>query len=133
MSESKTPASLSVLLQPDTNNVKYDTVEAYGTQVRIGSVSSADMLEWVEGNADPQKRKRAGLRLLVKSIVDAEGNRFPTETADAPGYEAAVAAFAAKDAQENGKVLAKVFLLNGFPNPKDEAQAPQGATARKND
>lgn len=112
MSEQKNVASLDTLLQPTTNNVQFDTVEAYGQTVRIGSCSSFDMLQWVEANADPVRRKRAGLRLLVKSICDAEGVRYPADKHD--DY---IEVFAQKDALENGKVLAKVFVLNGFPVP----------------
>ena len=106
--------SLSDLRKKEVNNVKYDTVEAYGGLVRVGSVSSADMLEWVEGNSDPQKKKIAGLRLLAKSITDETGGRYPADQ-----YDAVVQDFAQKDAQENGKVLRKVLILNGFPVPKE--------------
>jgi hypothetical protein len=106
--------SLAKLRTKEVNNVKYDTVEAYGETVRIGSVSSADMLEWVEGNADPTKKKISGLRLLVKSLTDDTGARYSPEE-----YNEVVADFAAKDAQENGRVLRQVLVLNGFPVPKD--------------
>jgi len=106
--------SLAKLRTKEVNNVKYDNVAAYGEDVRIGSVSSADMLEWVEGNADPLKKKISGLRLLVKSVTDDTGARYSPEE-----YYEAVKDFAAKDAQENGKVLRKVLLLNGFPVPKE--------------
>jgi hypothetical protein len=137
MSEKKV-VSLADLRKKEVNNVKYDTVEAYGTTVRIGSVSSADMLEWVEGNADPAKKKISGLRLLVKSVTDDTGARYQKEE-----YDAVVEDFKNKDAQENGKVLAKVLVLNGFPVPKEltkegekpaDPHNPEATTAaRKND
>lgn len=135
MSEQKSSVSLADLRTKKVDNVKYDYVEAYGTIVRIGSVSSADMLEWVEGNQDPAKKKISGLRLLVKSVTDDTGARYQKEE-----YDAVVEDFKAKDAQENGKVLAKVLVLNGFPVPKD-LQDPKSAPvnpeastqARKND
>lgn len=106
--------SLADLRKKEVNNVKYDTVEAYGGTVRVGSVSSADMLEWVEGNQDQNKKKISGLRLLAKSITDETGERYSADQ-----YDAVVQDFAAKDAQENGKVLRKVLMLNGFPVPKE--------------
>lgn len=136
MSEQKV-VSLADLRKKEVNNVKYNTVEAYGTLVRIGSVSSADMLEWVDGNADPAKKKISGLRLLVKSITDDGGARYQKDE-----YDAVVEDFKNKDAQENGKVLAKVLVLNGFPVPKEltkegekpGVQNPEATTAaRKND
>jgi len=124
--------SLAQLRKKEVNNVKYDTVEAYGEIVRIGSVSSADMLEWVEGNSDPAKKKISGLRLLVKSVTDDSGERYSPND-----YDEVVKDFAQKDAQENGKVLRKVLILNGFPVPgelKDEVANPEATTAeRKND
>ena len=134
--------SLSKLRTKEVNNVKYDTVDAYGETVRIGSVSSADMLEWMEGNVDPAKKKISGLRLLVKSVTDDSGARYSAEE-----YDDVVKDFAAKDAQDNGKVLRKVLILNGFPVPKEllakedekEGDKPAlenpeaGMQARKND
>lgn len=135
MSEQKKVVSLAELRTRKIDNVKYDYVDAYGTTVRIGSVSSADMLEWVEGNQDPAKKKISGLRLLVKSVTDEEGTRYAKED-----YDAVVEDFKNKDAQENGKVLAKVLILNGFPVPKDlqdpkaTPQNPEATTQeRKND
>lgn len=99
--------SLDELLE--ANVVKYDRVEAYGGVVRIGSLSSYDIIEWTEGNSDKAKQKYAGLRLLVKSLVDKDGRRIPEEQ-----VEAAIEKFKAKDAQENGKVIKAVLQLNGM-------------------
>lgn len=123
--------SLEDFLKPETNNVKYDTVEAHGTLVRVGSVSSGDMLEWIEGNGDESKKKRAGLRLLAKSIVDAEGKRYPADK-----HEDVVAALEQKDAIDNGKVLRKVLVLNGFAkavDPTKDGDTESPGDVRKND
>lgn len=107
-------ASLADLRKKETNNTKFDTVEAYGTTVRVGSVSSHDMLEWLDGNKDEAKKRVSGVRLIVKSITDENGERFPESEQDE-----VVKDFLNKDAIENGKVLVKVLRLNGFPVPKD--------------
>lgn len=131
--QKKATVSLIELRKREINNVKYDYVEAYGQTIRIGSVSSADMLEWVEGNKDETKKKVSGLRLLVKSLTDEEGNRYRAED-----YDAVVKDFSEKDAQENGKVIKTALILNGFPVPKDKddktPENPQATVAeRKND
>lgn len=93
----------------DANVINYDTVKAYGGKVRIGSLNSDDMLEWIEQNEDKDKRKRAGLRLLVRSLVDKDGNRVPENR-----IEEAVNKFGKKDAKENGKVIEAALRLNGL-------------------
>jgi hypothetical protein len=67
------------------------------------------MIEWIEQNDDPAKKRYAGLRLLVKSIVDAEDRRIPHGQ-----HEAAVEAFAQKDGKSNGRAIAAVLKLNGL-------------------
>jgi hypothetical protein len=118
--------TLDDLKRPETNDVKYDTVEAYGGIVKIGSLSSEDMLQWIESNGDPDKKKRAGLRLLVKSIVDEQGARFPESD-----HDAILEIFKRKDAQDNGRVLEKVLRLNGFPVPKDGKESDPVGEAKK--
>lgn len=133
-------ASLAEIRTKQVNNVKFKEVEAHGTTIRIGSVSSAAMLEWVEGNKDESKKKIAGLRLLAKSLTDETGERYPEDQ-----LEAVVKDLSEKDAQDNGKIIREVLQLNGFPVPKDpnvkpeEGKQPElanpeaGMAARKND
>lgn len=100
------------------NAVRYAEVEAYGKKkVVLGSVNSEDMIEWLEAN-DAEK-KEAGLRLLVKSVVEVvkrdtdgtilEANRIPKDA-----REAWVERFRKKDARENGKVIREALKLNGL-------------------
>lgn len=106
----------------DVDGTQYDTVEAYGGQVRIGSLGSADMIGWLEDNDDAQRKRFAGLRLLVKSIVDDDGNRIPPEE-----HEAAVEKFKVKDARENGKVISRALTLNGLNRSKAATDAIKNA------
>lgn len=99
------------------NAVRYEEVVGYGRKVAIGSLNSKDMIEWLEAN-DGEKRE-AGLRILVKSIVEVtrrdsdgtilEGKRIPEGERD--NY---MAAFRVKDARENGRVVAACLRLNGL-------------------
>jgi len=92
------------------NGKHYDQVEAYGGQVAIGSLGSGDMLEWLETNDDPAAKKEAGLRLLVKSVVDPETKSHLPKDAAAEW----LAIFREKDARENGKVIKAILKLNGL-------------------
>src|SRR5262245_56354749 len=58
----------------NADDVEYATIPAWkeGEVIRIKSVSAGDMIEWSEANDGPAKRT-AGLRLIVKSVVDADG------------------------------------------------------------
>ena len=101
------------------DNTSYATTDAYGSgkkkKLRLGSLSSKDMIEWLEANDDPAKRRYAGLRILVKSIVDKDGARIPEDQ-----HEAVIKRFEDKDARANGHAVKAVLDLNGF-----------GATARR--
>jgi len=86
-------------------DVQYDEVEAWGGTLRIGTISANDMLDFVEANEGPAK-KTAGLRLIVKSIVDGEGNRI--------GSDKMLTALGKKDSGTINKVVTKILELNGL-------------------
>ena len=111
-------ASFDEIAQAD--DTEYAEVEAYGTTVRIGSLNSVDMIEWAE--AKDEGRMAAGLRLIVKSLVDAEGNRVPKDK-----FEALLASFKLKNARSNTKVINAALKLNGFG--ADEAKNDSGEAA----
>jgi len=103
----KKVASFEELEKAD--DTEYDTVEAYGITTRIGSLCSADMIEWVESNDDKDKRKEAGLRILVKSVVDEDGNRIPKDK-----HEHFLEVFRRKGTKSNGKMVDAILRLNGL-------------------
>ena len=91
------------------DDTKYELVEAYGKTVKIGSLSSEDMVDWIEAQVDPASRKFAGILLLVMSLVGPDGARVPkTERA------AAVELFKAKHAESNRKIIRAARHLNGL-------------------
>ena len=59
----------------DAKDIEYAEVEAFGGIVRIGSIDAGQMIEFTEGNKGPAKRN-AGLRMIIQSLVDGEGNRI---------------------------------------------------------
>lgn len=125
MAEQKKAASFADLEKAD--GVEYDYVDAYGITVKIGSLTSADMLEWVEANEDKDKRKQAGLRMLVKSIVDEEGNRLPG--IDTPeGFDKHLGVFRRKSSTGNSKVIRACLDLNGLGDAKAPNVSSEVAT-----
>lgn len=115
MSEKKV-ASIEEVLKG--KGFKYDTIEAYDTVVRLGTLSSADILEWLAENEDPVKSKTAGLRILVKALCDAEGNRVPEEK-----REEYIVIFRHKDNDDNNRVIHKVLEMNGVGKGKELKEA----------
>ena len=59
----------------DAKDIEFAEVEAFGGLVRVGSIEAGQMIEFVEANKGPAKRN-AGMRLIIQSLVDAEGNRI---------------------------------------------------------
>ena len=66
---------LSVEEMMAAEDIQYAEIEAFGGIVRIGSIDAGDMIEFIETNEGPAKRT-AGLRLIIKSLVDDEGKRI---------------------------------------------------------
>lgn len=63
------------LLKADDTD--YATVEVgVGHIVRLGSLSAAEMLQWITDQEDTEKAKTNGLVLVAKCLVDSEGKRY---------------------------------------------------------
>lgn len=108
-------ATFDELQQADDSD--YIEVEAYGTTVRLGSLNSVDMIEWADSDNDD--KTEAGLRLIVKSLVDEHGEHVPREM-----FEPMLEAFRKKNARSNTKVIRAALKLNGFGD--DEAKNASG-------
>lgn len=67
---------LSVEDIANSNDVEYKIITAWdGKKVRIQSLTAGDLIEWSEANEGEAKRT-AGLRLIVKSMVDGAGQQL---------------------------------------------------------
>lgn len=108
----------------DTPDVRETFVDTPRGQLHLRSVSSEDIIEWIEDNADKVKGKDAGLRLLVKCVVNPDGSRIPSDK-----QEAALAKLRKQDAFENGKLVNEAMVLNGLrAKLKDEEKNDSSAT-----
>ncbi len=93
--------SIEEMLAPqDTSFVE---VLAWGGVVRLGSLDAGEVLEFHESNKGPA-RKTAGLRLLIKSLVDASGTRI--------GKAEHLDAFKKRDGKTIGKLTDAILKLN---------------------
>ncbi len=106
----------------ETPDVRFDEVETARGIVKLGTVSSDDILEWLEENDKPANSKDAGLRLLIKSIVNEDGSRIAVAN-----REAALVAIRKQDALQNGRLVKAALELNGV-RQKAAADAKNGSS-----
>lgn len=124
----KTKKLLSFAELTADNDMEFLDVETKRGVVRLGTISSFDILLWLEENADPARSKFAGLRLLVKSIIaDPEtgariGDEFDDAASKAAAQMAALEMLKKRDAKENGVLVRHALQLNGLKAASKEAE-----------
>lgn len=109
----KIVGSMAELTAPDT--VEYATIPGYkpGEELRIGSLTAGDMIEWSEANGTEAKRT-AGLRLITKSLVGPEPDNI--RYADDPKN---IAVFRTKRHRVTNNIVDAILKLNGLNVKKD--------------
>lgn len=105
----------------ETNDVEYDTIEAWGKQVRIVSLNAEDFIEWQEAN-DTSAKKTAGIRLFIKCIVNSKGQHI--------GNPKDIEKLKKKSVREILKVVKQILKMNGLETKK--ADEPTEAENQKN-
>ena len=106
---------LSVEEMMAAEDIQYAEVEAFGGIVRIGSIDAGQMIEFVESNEGPGKRT-AGLRLIIKSLVDGEGSRI--------GKDEHLQLWMRRSQKTCNRIVEEILKLNGLD--KDAAKAAAG-------
>lgn len=100
-----------ILAEPD---VEYALVPGWGDKkIRIGSLTAGDMIEWSEANEGEAKRT-AGLRLIVKSLVDSQGKRI--------GNDKHISLLRAKSHKVTEGIVKAILKLNGFVIKEDNTK-----------
>lgn len=123
MSESKAYETMDELLN-DNSTIEYKQIEGLnGRSVWIKSLLAEDMMEWSEANEkNEQKKREAGLRLIVKSMVrvtlDAAGN---VATAVTVGSEEDIPKLRKMKAMVTEKVIKAILDFNNMTEKKDTA------------
>lgn len=98
-----------MLAEPD---VEYELVPGWNGMIRIGSLTAGDMIEWTEANEGEAKRT-AGLRLIVKSLVDSNGKRI--------GTDKHISMLRGKSHKTTEALVKAILKLNGFNVREDKA------------
>jgi hypothetical protein len=120
MSEQKKKKFLSLVDIEQAPDVTYDEIGVWGGEVRVGSICADDMIEFAEANEDKAKKKRAGLNLIARSLVDADGARIGCEPDGRTPQAALVAKLGKKDSGSIGKVVDAILKLNGMDRKSQE-------------
>lgn len=93
----------------------YATVPAWGSYVRLGSLDAGTMLDFIERNDGPGK-KTAGIRILIQSLVDENGNRI--------GKPEMIEAFKKKNAKVINELVDHIMVLNGLGTTRVDLSGP---------
>lgn len=88
---------------------EYMEIEAWGGILRVGSLNAGEMLEFIDAN-DERSKKTAGLRLIIKSIVDEDGNSI--------GDMKRLEMLKKKDAKTINRIVGEILTLNGLDEKK---------------
>lgn len=114
--EDKIYASMDEILSSGASDVEYALVDGFkpGKKVRIGSVTAGDMIEWSEAN-EGEAKKTAGLRLITKSLVDANGTRFADDVKNIPKFRA-------MRHKETERIVKEILKLNGMNVKKQDEE-----------
>lgn len=94
-----------------SEDVDYATIEGWNGYIRIGSLTAGDLIEWTEANEGEAKRT-AGLRLIVKSLVNSKGERI--------GRDHHIPLLRNKSHKVTERIVKEILKLNGM-QLKDDA------------
>lgn len=120
---------LSVEEMLATEDIEYRNIPAWGGIVRIGSLSSDEVVDWLEvrnADKDDPRRREAGAMLIVNSLVNEKNERI--------GRPQHVAAFRKKSHAMTEKILREIVKMNGLGGKEiadrknDSGEAPSAAS-----
>lgn len=106
------------------DGTRYKVVNAHGGKFRIGTLSTAHVMDWVERRKDPGPNAKlaASMFLIVRSLVfgsdPATYTRVPDDRIDAEMNR-----FKMKDDTGNGKLVDAILLLNEMVKNPEQALA----------
>jgi hypothetical protein len=91
-----------------SDDVEYAKIEGFkpGEVFRIGSLSAGDMIEWTKAN-EGEAKYTAGLRLICKSLVDANGKRIALSPKN-------IEIFRAKSHKVTERIVRQILKHNGM-------------------
>lgn len=108
------------------NDVEYSRCPGFkpGTVFVLRSVTAGDMIDWQEANEGEAKRT-AGLRLIIKSVVDGEPGVDPGAKGIPIFDDSALAMWRKRTHRMTENIVRHIIKLNGI-GVKEDADAKKG-------
>lgn len=97
----------------ETDDIRYDEIPVWGGVMRVASLTSEDMVDFIEANDGPA-RKTAGVRLIVKSIVNEKNEHI--------GTDKHLSLFKKKDSKTIDMIVKRLMILNGIGKEAQEIE-----------
>ena len=91
------------------DGVEYENVEAYGLDLRIGSLTTIALQQWEARKKESDFERDSGLWLIVFSLVDKQGVRLPEGV-----HGKWVEILRAKADKDNSNVIQAILELNNL-------------------
>lgn len=115
------PVSIESFLE-EGGGVEYARIPWYkpGEVVVIQSISAGDLIVWSEANEGEAKRT-AGLRLIVKSVVDGDPNEDEGATGRRILDDSHIAVLRKKPHKVTEQIVKGILKLNGMEVKQDAA------------
>lgn len=116
--------SLDDIMKED--DVEYARLPGFkpGQVFVIQSLTAGDLIEWTEANEGEAKRT-AGLRLIVKSLVDGEPGKDANATGKRIMNDTHIAVLRQRGHKTTERIVKAILELNGM-NVKKDADAKNG-------
>jgi hypothetical protein len=91
----------------EAQDIQFTEVEVpeWGGTIRLGSLDAGELINFIEANDGPAKRN-AGLRLIIKSLVNEDNKRI--------GTDAHLEHFKKKNAKVCSRLVDEILKLNGL-------------------
>lgn len=104
-------------------NIEYARIPGFkdDEEFVVASVTAGDMIEWSEANEGEAKRT-AGLRLIVKSLVDGQPGVDEGATGKRIANDTHIAVFRKVNHKVSERVVKDILKLNGMSVKQDKTE-----------
>lgn len=113
-------------------DIEYKRIPGFaaGKTIVIGSITAGDFVEWQESNEGPAK-KNAGLKLIIRSLVDGIPGVDPGATGKRIGNDAGLVKLRDMPIKHTERVIRTIIEFNGLnANARGDSTAA-GEAAKK--
>jgi hypothetical protein len=95
-----------------TPNVYYRDVPAFGGTVRLASLNAEELIEFLSANDNPEQKRRASVRMVVRGLVNEAGERI--------GKPEHVDLFLKKDSGNVNRLIRAMMELTGLSDEESK-------------